>query len=172
MPLNRYESPVYTEGIFVLHRGAQSLHTGIDLRGIFGHHPPVEDEAPIPAKGLENPAALDAMAFDEATGELTLAMFETRPWFDLDLQLYQLQEKLNAYVSFAVDGELTDSFPDYADQPLKIQLRTVEEPPSKVLEFASLVRRQLDLMEINFEIVRTSEEESGGCGSPGCRCRG
>jgi len=126
-----------------------------------------------PTKGLENAASLDAMAFDEASGELVLAMFEMRPWFDLDLQLYQLQEKLNAYVSFAVDGELAESFPDLADQPVKIQLRSLYEPPQKVLEFAALVRQQLDLMEIGLEIVQISEDEegAGGCGSPGCGCQ-
>lgn len=132
------------------------------------------DPAPAPG-GLENPAALDAMAFDPAGGELILAMFETRPWFNLELQLYQLQEKLNAYVSFAVDGELVDAFPEHADHPVKIQLRTREAPPEKVLEFAAVVRQQLELLEIGFEIVQTGEgggEADGGCGSPGCGCHG
>ena len=32
------------------------------------------------ANGVENPAVLDAMGMDSATGEVVLVMFEPRPW--------------------------------------------------------------------------------------------
>ncbi len=41
-------------------------------------------------------------------------MFESRPWDDSDLQLFQLQEKFNAYVSFLLDGEMAEAHPELA----------------------------------------------------------
>ncbi|MEO6053502.1 MAG: DUF6572 domain-containing protein, partial [Chthoniobacterales bacterium] len=118
--------------------------------------------------GLENPAVLDAIAHDVTTDEVMLAMYELRPWTDPDLQLFQLQEKLNAYVSFALDGEMAEAYPSYVGKKMRIQLRTRHEPHDKVLEFASLVREQLAFQNMIFEVILMEDE---GCDAPGgCGC--
>jgi hypothetical protein len=53
------------------------------------------------ANGVANPGVLDALAEDKVTGEVVLVMFEPRPWNLGDQHFFQLQEKLNAYMSFA-----------------------------------------------------------------------
>ncbi len=93
---------------------------------------------------------------------------EVRPWTGEELQLFQLQEKLNAYLSFILDGELQESFPDLAAKSVGIQLRTAHDPDAKALEFISRVREQLALQQITFEIVRLHE---GDCGFTGCDCQ-
>jgi len=125
------------------------------------------------AGGIEQTGVLDAFAFDERTDRLVLAMFETRPWTGDPQQGFQLQEKLNAYASFALDGELQEQFPELNGKRVCIQLRTVHKPDDRTLEFLAMVRQQLSFQEVDLETVRIGPDEgpSGDCGSPSCGCR-
>jgi Family of unknown function (DUF6572) len=120
--------------------------------------------------GLENPGVLDAFAHDARADKLILAMYEVRPWSGEDSQLFQLQEKLNAYLSFVLDGELKDAFPDLAAKRVEIQLRSAHEPDARALEFIGRVREQLALQQITFEVLRIDEPPGNDCGSTGCHC--
>jgi hypothetical protein len=124
---------------------------------------------PSQLNGLEHPGVLDALAHDTRADKVVLAIYAMHPWTGEDFQLYQLQEKLNAYVSFVLDGELQENFPDLAGKSVEIQLRTLHDPDAKVLEFISRIREQLALQQITFEIVRLDQAE-GGCGLAGCDC--
>jgi len=120
------------------------------------------NEAP---KGLSHPGVLDAFAYDARRDTLVLAMYETRPWTGGDQQLFQLQEKLNAYASFILDGEMAGSFPQHANRPVEIQLRTRYEPDPVAMSLLSQAREQLALQEIRLEtIIVDPEENEGGCG--------
>lgn len=131
--------------------------------------------------GLENPGVLDAFAHDTREDKLVLAMYETRPWRGEDRQLLQLQEKLNAYLSFVLDGELADAFPQLVGKPLEIQLRTIHEPEERAWELISRIREQLGFQQIKFDVIQITDAEipqetasSGGCcggsGGSGCGC--
>ncbi len=123
--------------------------------------------------GLENPGVLDAFAHDTRTDKLVLAMYENRPWHGEEPQLLQLQEKLNAYLSFVLDGEMKEAFPQFAEKPVEIQLRTLHEPEDKASDLIRRIREQLAFQEIGFEVIHMTEDEQpqggGGCGS-GCGC--
>jgi hypothetical protein len=95
-------------------------------------------------------------------------MFEGRPWDGGEEQLFQLQEKLNAYISFVLDGEMTDTYPQLKDKPLSVVLRCLEIPPSEAVLFLAKVREQISLQGIDL-VVSYARESSGGCGS-GCGC--
>jgi hypothetical protein len=121
--------------------------------------------------GLENPGVLDAFAHDTRTDTLVLAMYEARPWLGEEKQLFQLQEKLNAYLSFVLDGELGEAYPHFAAKRVRIQLRTVHEPDEKALTFISRIREQLELQQIGFEVVRIEPAKpDAGCATSGCNC--
>lgn len=109
--------------------------------------------------GLENSGTLDALAHDTRTGKLLMAMYETRPWEGGEEQLFQLQEKLNAYLSFALDGELEQTFPHLAHAPLEIQLRTRFEPSEEAWGLIARIREQLELQDIAFEVIQIGVEE-------------
>lgn len=121
------------------------------------------------AGGIEDPASLDALAYDERTDRVILAMFEKRRWIGDELQAFQLQEKLNAYASFALDGEMIESFPEFARKRVCIQLRTVHEPDERTLAFLQMVREQLEFQQIDLETVLITDESDESCGS-GCGC--
>ncbi len=129
--------------------------------------------------GLENPGVLDAFAHDTREDKLVLAMYETRPWQGEDRQLLQLQEKLNAYLSFVLDGELADAFPQLVGKPLEIQLRTVHEPEERGWELIGRIREQLGFQQIKFDVIQITDAEipqetaasgGGGCCGGGCGC--
>jgi hypothetical protein len=122
---------------------------------------------PPPGAGLERTGMLDAFAHDTRDDVLVLAMFETRAWDLGDRQLFQLQEKLNAYVSFILDGEMGENFPHLVGKPVRIELRTSHEPSERAMGFLGRARDQLSLQQIGLEVVVIGEELAAG-GGGGC----
>lgn len=122
---------------------------------------------PPPGAGIERTGMLDAFAHDTREDILVLAMFETRPWEHGERQLWQLQEKLNAYVSFILDGEMKENFPHLEGKQVRIELRTVHEPSERALGFLGRARDQLALQQIGLEVVLIGEQAEGCCGGGG-----
>ncbi|MEI6870918.1 MAG: DUF6572 domain-containing protein [Verrucomicrobiota bacterium] len=119
-------------------------------------------------KGVEHAGVIDFLGFDSAAGEVLLVMVEKRKWMDPELQLFQLQEKLNAYLSFALDGEMEDVYPDFVGKPLRVRLECVTPPGEQELAFLQHVHDQMALQAIAFEVEVTGE--SCGCGQPLSDC--
>lgn len=119
---------------------------------------------PPKGSGIERTGMLDAFAHDTRDDALVLAMFETRPWEHGEMQLFQLQEKLNAYVSFILDGEMKETFPHLIGKPVRIELRTAQEPSRRALEFLGRARDQLALQKIGLDVVLIGEQPEGCCG--------
>jgi hypothetical protein len=116
--------------------------------------------------GVEHAGVIDLFAFDQKAGEVLLVMNEPRAWDGSDLRLHELQEKFNAYVSFLLDGEMTESHPELAGKPARIELRCAEMPDEKAIALLGAIHDQLALQEIRTEVIVA---ESGDCGS-GCTC--
>jgi hypothetical protein len=117
--------------------------------------------------GVEQAGVIDFFAHDARSDELLMAMYEPRSWDGTDLQLFQLQEKFNAYVSFLLDGELAEAHPELAGKKARIELRCAEMPEGRALDLLSTIHDQLALQDIAVEVI--VEDRSGGCGS-GCTC--
>jgi hypothetical protein len=119
-------------------------------------------------RGVEFADVIDLLTLESQSNKVELVMFEGRPWDGGEEQLFQLQEKLNAYFSFALDGEMTDTYPELANKPLSVVLRCLEIPSSEAVLFLAKVREQVALQGIDL-VVSYARESSGGCGS-GCGC--
>lgn len=119
-------------------------------------------------KGIEHPGVIDFLAFDAASQRVLLVMVERRPWNEPELQLFQLQEKLNAYLSFILDGEMEESYPQFARKPVLLRFECAAPPVDQVLDFLQIVHDQTALQGIDFEV----EVMGGGCGcgKPGSEC--
>lgn len=127
---------------------------------------PAENER----RGVQFAEVIDLLVQDAKSNQVELVMFEPRSWDEGEDQLFQLQEKMNAYLSFALDGEMADAYPDLVNRPLRIVLRCVDAPPSEAVEFLAHVREQIALQNIDLEVRYAREDGgSGGCGS-GCTC--
>lgn len=102
--------------------------------------------------GLEFAHVIDVVAFDAATGDVILIMTETRPWDGSDERLYQLQEKVNAYLSFALDGEMLEAYPEAAAKAFRLRLKCASPPDPRTLKFIEVIRKQIAYQHILFEI--------------------
>ena len=126
-------------------------------------------EEPAAQNGVENPAVLDALGQDPTTGEVVLVMFEPRPWSGGDTQLFQLQEKLNSYLSFALDGEMTEQLPQLAGRRVRISLACAEPPPEPVVSLLAKVREQIAFQGVGLTVEGLNANGGGSCGE-GCGC--
>jgi len=124
-----------------------------------------EHQQEIAQTGVANPAVIYLFGVDEQTGEVVLAMHETRPWDGLDERLHQLQEKFNAYVSFVLDGEMIAAHPELDGKPARIELRCDHMPDDRALELLNLIHDQIALQEIRMEVIVREK----GCGES-CAC--
>jgi hypothetical protein len=105
---------------------------------------------------------IDAIGLDETSGRVHLVIHHDDPWDGSDAQLYLLQEKLNAYLSFALDGEMADSSPEFADRPVAVVIQTPTSPDPRTLHLLTLVRKQIEFQDITLA-VRISPDCSHGC---------
>jgi hypothetical protein len=119
---------------------------------------------------VEHTAVIDLLAENPATGRVELVMFEPRPWDRGEDQLFQLQEKLNAYMSFALDGEMAEAYPALSGRPLSLVLRCVELPPPEAVGFLAQVREQIALQGIDLEVRYAREAEDGVRCGESCGC--
>jgi hypothetical protein len=115
---------------------------------------------------LEQANVIDAIGVEEASGRVILVVRHEGAWEGSDAQLYLLQEKLNAYLSFALDGEMADAYPDLANRPLGLRIDSTTAPDARTLHLLAHVRQQIAFQDITLE-VRAPEGTS--CGS-GCGC--
>lgn len=74
--------------------------------------------------------------------------------------LWHLQEKMNALLSYALDGQLIAEYPDAAGQPLRAVLASVDPYPAEVLAFIEQMRPLVESEGLIFEIKRTSEQRA------------
>ena len=123
------------------------------------------DTAAATPAGVAQPEVIDFLAHDTKSDEVLLVMFELRPWDDSDLQLFQLQEKFNAYVSFLLDGEMAEAHPELEGKNARIELRCAEMPEGRALDLLNAIHDQLALQEIRVEVI----VGSASCGA-GCTC--
>jgi hypothetical protein len=115
-------------------------------------------------KGIEHAGVIDLLGFTQASGEVLLTMVETRPWKDGSPQLYQLQEKLNAYLSFILDGEMLEAYPQFARKPVRVRLECATPPGPAEMAFLQHVHEQTELQGIAFEV----DVVGTACGDCGC----
>ena len=118
---------------------------------------------------LEHTNVIDLLAHDPQTDEVALIMVEKRAWDGSDLQLFQFQEKVNTYLAFALDGEMLEAYPHFANKPIRLQLECLENPDSRMMQFIELVKNQISFQGINF-VVKVSLK-AGDCGG-NCGCKG
>jgi len=101
---------------------------------------------------------IDVIAHDPKTGEAVLVMNEPNEWDGSDEQLFSLQERFNAYVSFLLDGDMAEAHPELAGKPIRIELRCAHMPEARAVELLGLIHDQLAFQEIKMEVVIRNDE--------------
>jgi uncharacterized protein DUF6572 len=98
-------------------------------------------------------SVIDVIAHDPKTGQVVLVMNEPNEWDGSDEQLLSLQERLNAYVSFLLDGEMAEAHPELVGKRTRIELRCAHMPDARALELLGHIHDQLAFQEIKLEVV-------------------
>ena len=149
---------------------ARCAYHNLSLNSRFQMSNDPENARPVanpPTGGIEQAGVIDFFAHDTKTDQVLLVMFESRSWDDSELQLFQVQEKFNAYVSFLLDGELAEAHPELADKNARIELRCADMPKGRALDLLNSIHDQLAFQDIRVEVI--VEDRSGSCGE-GCTC--
>lgn len=106
--------------------------------------------------GVENPAVIDFVGYNPQTGAVTLAMIEERDWDGSEERLLQLQEKVNNYLSFVLDGQFARTYSDYQNKQLVFQLNCTFPPDAGTLAFLDQVKNALAQYQIDWVLKVSS----------------
>lgn len=109
-------------------------------------------------KNEERVGVIDIIAHDPKSDEAVLVMNEPHSWDGSDEQLFQLQERFNAYVSFLLDGEFAESHPQLAHKRARIEVRCAHMPDTRAIDLLAQIRDQLAHQEIDVQVVVKSAE--------------
>lgn len=101
----------------------------LELRLVAGQQAGAEPEHPGPeSRGVTNPRVIDLISLDGENDEVVLLILETRPWGSDSEQLAQLEDKLNSYLAYVLDGWLARQYPQYEGRKLRFQLDCASAP--------------------------------------------
>lgn len=81
-----------------------------------------------------DPGKVDLVA-EAADGSVELVIVQDHPWTGSDAQVASLQQKVQTYVSFALDGQLASQFPETQTRPWRIVVTSTEGRPDPRTRF-------------------------------------
>jgi Family of unknown function (DUF6572) len=102
--------------------------------------------------GVQNPNVIDMVTHDPKSDAFVLIMIETRPWDGSEERLLQLQRKVNGYLAFALDGQLTRMYPESVGKPIRLQLDCLLPPDAATKRFIELAKEQTEQHGISFVV--------------------
>lgn len=114
-------------------------------------------EAQPEKRGVENPRIVDLIQADPERGEVVLKILEPRPWGAEPRQLHQLEDKLNSYFGYVLDGFLAQQYPQYEDMPVCIRLECAQEPTEREADFLLAARGFSARHDIRFEVEQVDD---------------
>lgn len=91
--------------------------------------------------GVENSKVIDLISVDAAADTVVLTMIERRPWGASDQQFQQIEEKINRYMGYVLDGFLAEHYPKYEGKRVRIRLECAEEPHGDAVLFVKAATR-------------------------------
>ena len=107
------------------------------------------------APGVENPAMMDLITTDPASGSVVLVMVESRAWGASTQQLRQIEEKINRYLGYALDGFLVEQYPQYEGRKVTIRLDCSERPTGEAVRFLAAAQHAIEAQGIAFVVEVT-----------------
>lgn len=93
---------------------------------------------------LATSAEVDEIRKEAGDRELRLYLDVDRGEWLLPRSVWMLQEKLNAYASFILDGKMRELYPWSRPQDVRIVIRSRGQPPQDAMRLVGLVREALE----------------------------
>jgi hypothetical protein len=104
------------------------------------------------APGVQNPKVMDLITVDPLSGKVVLVMFERRAWGSGPRQFREIEEKINRYLGYALDGFLVEQYPQYRDKDVQIRLDCAEAPRDEAVAFVDAAGRAIQAQGIEFVV--------------------
>ena len=101
---------------------------------------------------VENPNIVDLIEVDPASGQVVLAMIERREWDSGPQQFIQIEEKINRYMGYVLDGHLTTHYPQYEGKAVQIHLNCAQAPSGKAVAFVTAAERAIRAHGLGFVV--------------------
>ena len=109
-----------------------------------------ELEREFGAPGVQNPNVVDLIEAGPE-GTVTLVMREFRAWGGHE-QFRQIEEKINRYLGYALDGFLAEHYPEHEGQPVTVRLECRDEPAGDAVEFLAEARIAVEGVGVAFDV--------------------
>ena len=106
--------------------------------------------------GVENPKLMDLITVDPVSGKIVLVMFERRAWGASPQQLKQIEEKINRYMGYVLDGFLAEHHPEYQGKPVQIRLDCAEPPRGDAVAFVHAAQHAIEAHGLELVVNVTS----------------
>jgi len=103
--------------------------------------------------GVQNPAVVDLITLDKDSDTVVLVMMERRPWNAAREQFKQIEEKLNRYMGYVLDGFLAEQYPQYRGKLVQIRLDCAEAPHGEAVRFVEAMTHATESHGIHFSIA-------------------
>jgi hypothetical protein len=107
--------------------------------------------------GVQNPKVVDLITLDKTSDTVVLVMTERRPWgptaAQLAQQLTQIEEKVNRYMGYVLDGFLAQHYPQYLGKAVRIRLDCAEEPNGEAVRFVAAMTDAIEGHGIHFAMT-------------------
>lgn len=108
---------------------------------------------------------IDLVTHDPKTDTVVLIIAQTAPCNGSGQQLRQLQDKINTYLSFVLDGALAERYPAMAGKPVRIRLDCHGGPPTgeavRFLEQVSELLKRDYGIGFEVEVSAPAQSDSG-----------
>jgi hypothetical protein len=104
------------------------------------------------APGVENPAIVDLITLDPSADRVVLAMLERRPWENTPGQFRQIEDKINRYLGYVLDGHLGRHYPQYAGKRVRIRLDCARPPSGEAVRFITAATQAIGAEGIEFAV--------------------
>src|SRR5262245_43880860 len=105
--------------------------------------------------GVQNPRVIDLITLDKSSDTVVIGMIERRAWGAAAEQLKQIEEKVNRYMGYVLDGFLGEQYPQYAGKSVQIRLDCAEEPHGEAVRFVAAMRDAIEGHGLRFAMVVT-----------------
>ena len=109
---------------------------------------------------IEDPTAVD-LVVARRDGSVTLSMLEERPWDGSDERVRELEEKVNAYLTFVLDGHMARDHPDLEPKRVTIQLDYMSRMDERTRALLPSIEATLAQYGITFAIQHLQEATAG-----------
>jgi hypothetical protein len=100
--------------------------------------------------GVQNPTVIDLITLDKESDTVVLVMLERRPWGAVAQQFTQIEEKVNRYMGYVLEGFLAEQYPQYQGKSVQIRLDCAGEPTGEALRFVQAMTDAVESHGIHF----------------------